>query len=162
MINYSHNVITGMKTMNKDIKFAVLSLLLVLTPIAFAESSDLPTLSSVAAEGARVYIVSPTDGQILSSPVRVVFGSDKIAISPAGTEVANSGHHHLLIDLDELPGMDLPLPASNQLIHFGKGQTETTLTLEPGEHSLQLLLGNYIHVPHTEPVMSPKITILID
>ena len=148
--------------MNKDNKFAVLSLLLVLTPIAFAESSDVPKLSSVAAEGARVYIVSPRDGQILRSPVRVVFGSDKIAISPAGTEVANSGHHHLLIDLDELPGMDLPLPASNQLIHFGKGQTETTLTLEPGEHSLQLLLGNYIHVPHTEPVMSPKITILID
>ena len=148
--------------MNKDIKFAVLSLLLVLTPIAFAESSDLPKLSSVAAEGARVYIVSPRDGQILRSPVRVVFGSDKIAISPAGTEVANSGHHHLLIDLDELPGMDLPLPASNQLIHYGKGQTETTLTLEPGEHSLQLLLGNYIHVPHTEPIMSPKITILIE
>lgn len=148
--------------MNKDIKFVVLSLLLALASLAFSESSDLTTLSSVAPDGARVYIVSPTDGQILSSPVRVVFGSEKIAISPADTEVANSGHHHLLIDLDALPGMDLPLPASTQLIHFGKGQTETTLTLEPGEHSLQLLLGNYIHVPHTQPVMSPKITILIE
>ena len=162
VLNYSNNMITGMKTMNKDIKFVVLSLLLALASLAFSESSDLTTLSSVAPDGARVYIVSPTDGQILSSPVRVVFGSEKIAISPAGTEVANSGHHHLLIDLDALPGMDLPLPASTQLIHFGKGQTETTLTLEPGEHSLQLLLGNYIHVPHTQPVMSPKITILIE
>lgn len=162
VLDYSYNVITEMKTMNTDIKFAVLSLLLALAPIAVSESSKLPTVSSVAPEGARVYIISPTDGQIVSSPVRVVFGSDKVAISPAGTEVADSGHHHLLIDLDALPSMDLPLPASNELIHFGKGQTETILTLEPGEHSLQLLLGNYIHVPHTQPVMSPKITILVD
>jgi len=151
-----------MKNMIKGIKFVVLGLLLASAPLAFSESLDLPRLSSVAPEGALVYIVSPTDGQVLSSPIRVVFGTDKISISPAGTEVANSGHHHLLIDIDELPGMDLPLPASTQLIHFGKGQTERTLTLEPGEHSLRLLLGNYIHVPHNPPVMSPKITVLVE
>jgi hypothetical protein len=99
--------------------------------------------------------------QEVSSPVTVVFGSESVSISPAGVEQENSGHHHLLVDLDELPAMDMPLPGSAQLIHFGKGQTETSLLLEPGLHSLQLLLGNHIHVPHSRPVISEKITILV-
>ena len=76
-------------------------------------------------------------------------------------EQVNSGHHHLLIDMEELPVMDMHLTAHAQIIHFGKGQPSAKLSLEPGEHSLQLLLGNYIHVPHTRPVMSKKITIVV-
>ena len=104
----------------------------------------------------------PQRVQRVSSPVTLSFGNSNVAISPAGTERANSGHHHLLINLQELPAMDMPLPASAQVIHFGKGQTETTLELEPGVHSLQLLLGNHLHVPHARPVMSEKITITVE
>ena len=111
---------------------------------------------------ARVWIESPADMQQVSSPVTIMFGSSNVGISPAGKEAENSGHHHLLIDLDQLPAMDIPLPASAQVVHFGRGQTEATLDLEPGTHSLQLLLGNHIHVPHARPVMSKKITITVN
>jgi len=118
-------------------------------------------VSPVSAD-AVVWIKSPQDGQRVSSPVTLSFGNSNVAISPAGTERANSGHHHLLINLQELPAMDMPLPASAQVIHFGQGQTETTLELEPGVHSLRLLLGNHLHVPHARPVMSEKITITVE
>jgi hypothetical protein len=85
-----------------------------------------------------------------------------VEISPAGIERNNSGHHHLLINLQTLPAMDMPLPANAQVIHFGKGQTQATIELEPGVHSLQLLLGNHLHVPHARPVMSDKITITVE
>ena len=81
---------------------------------------------------------------------------------PCGRYQANSGHHHLLVDMDKLPALDMPLPASDQVIHFGKGQTETTIELSSGSHSLQLLLGNYAHVPHSRPVISEKITIVVE
>ena len=84
-----------------------------------------------------------------------------MGVAPAGVEFSGTGHHHLLIDLAELPAMDQPLPASGQLKHFGKGQTETSLDLAPGVHSLQLLLGNHLHVPHQAPVLSEKITITV-
>ena len=82
-----------------------------------------------------------------------------MGVAPAGRDLANTGHHHLLIDLDQLPDMNAPLPASDQVIHFGKAQTETQLTLAPGVHRLQLLLGNYAHVPHNPPVLSEVIEI---
>ncbi|MDB2547824.1 MAG: DUF4399 domain-containing protein [Porticoccaceae bacterium] len=127
----------------------------------FASGAESTMVSPVSAD-AVVWIKSPQDGQRVSSPVTLSFGNSNVAISPAGTERANSGHHHLLINLQELPAMDMPLPASAQVIHFGKGQTETTLELEPGVHSLQLLLGNHLHVPHARPVMSEKITITVE
>ena len=80
----------------------------------------------------------------------------------AGDSTEFSGHHHLLINLDELPPMDQVLPATEQIIHFGGGQTETMLELEPGEYTLQLLLGNHLHIPHAEPVISKKITITVE
>lgn len=126
---------------------------------AMAQTAELST--DVAAD-AQVWIESPGDGQVVSSPVAIVFGSKNVSISPAGIEQSNSGHHHLMIDMDELPGMNMPLPGSAQLIHFGKGQTSTSLSLAPGVHSLQLLLGNHIHVPHTRPVLSEKITIVVE
>jgi len=112
-----------------------------------------------AANGARVFIIEPANGAVLKSPVKVVFGIENMQIAPAGQDLPNSGHHHLLIDLSELPALDAPLPANDNVIHFGKGQTETTIELEPGDHSLQLLLGNYLHVPHAQPVISEKILI---
>ena len=116
-------------------------------------------LISEAVANARVFIIEPVDGASVSSPVKVVFGIENMTIAPAGQDLPNSGHHHLLIDLVELPALDAPLPASDHVIHFGKGQTETTIELEPGDHSLQLLLGNYLHIPHSSAVISNKILI---
>ncbi len=116
-------------------------------------------LSSDAADNARVFILEPADGANLKSPIKVVFGIENMAIVPAGQNQPNSGHHHLLVDLSELPALDVPLPANDNVIHFGKGQTETTIELEPGDHSLQLLLGNYLHVPHNKAVFSDRIII---
>ena len=137
----------------------LLSIALFIGVPAMAQMAE---LSSDVAADAQVWIESPVDGKEVSSPVTIVFGSKNVSISPAGIEQMNSGHHHLMIDMDELPAMDMPLPGSAQLIHFGKGQTSTSLSLEPGEHSLQLVLGNHLHVPHTRPVLSKKITIVVN
>jgi len=130
--------------------------------IGMPAMAQMTELSSDVAADAQVWIESPVDGQVVSSPVAIVFGSKNVSIAPAGIEQSNSGHHHLMIDMDELPEMNMPLPGSAQLIHFGKGQTSTSLSLAPGVHSLQLLLGNHIHVPHTRPVLSEKITIVVE
>ncbi|MCJ7555967.1 MAG: DUF4399 domain-containing protein [Gammaproteobacteria bacterium] len=116
---------------------------------------------TASAEGARAYIVSPQDGDTVSSPVTVVFGLKGMGVAPAGTDKANTGHHHLLVDTD-IPAQDQPLPASAKLIHFGGGQTETTLELPAGLHTLQLVLGDMNHIPHTPPVVSEKITITVE
>ena len=134
-----------------DVMFSALSV----------QATESSIVSSVSAD-ALVWIESPQDGQRLSSPVTLSFGSSGVEISPAGIERNNSGHHHLLINLQTLPAMDMPLPANAQVIHFGKGQTQATIELEPGVHSLQLLLGNHLHVPHARPVMSDKITITVE
>jgi len=120
------------------------------------------TLVSVAPAGAEVYIISPANGDVVTSTFVVKFGLSGMGIAPAGIDMENTGHHHILIDVDELPDMSMPLPASDNVVHFGGGQTETTLTLAPGEHTLQLLLGNYLHVPHQQPVMSEKISITVE
>ena len=116
---------------------------------------------SPAANNAKVYIVEPKDGAVVTSPVTVKFGLDNMTVIPAGVEHTNSGHHHLLVDVDKLPDMASPIPADSKHIHFGKGQTETTLKLPPGKHTLQLLLGDHLHRPHATPVMSSKITITV-
>jgi len=92
----------------------------------------------------------------------VVFGLKNIGVAPAGIDKKNTGHHHLLIDTDELPDLTKPLPATDKIKHFGGGQTETEITLSPGKHTLQLLLGNYAHIPHSKPVISKKITITVE
>jgi hypothetical protein len=118
-------------------------------------------LISTSPDNAEVYIISPADGAVVSSPVNIVFGLKNMGVAPAGVDKKNTGHHHLLIDVDSLPSLSAPLPASDNLKHFGGGQTETMLSLKPGEHTLQLILGNYLHVPHVKPVMSDKITITV-
>lgn len=140
---------------------AVCLLTVLMPPALFAAAAESSIISPVSAD-AVVWIKSPQDGERVSSPVTLSFGHSDVEISPAGTERANSGHHHLLINLQALPAMDMPLPANAQVIHFGGGQTETTLELESGVHSLQLLLGNHLHVPHARPVMSEKITIIVE
>ena len=112
--------------------------------------------------GAEVYIVSPKDGAKVKGPVTVVFGLKGMGIAPAGIKFDNSGHHHLLIDTDSPTDLSLPLPADDHNVHFGKGQTETTLTLAPGKHTLQLVLADHLHTPHVPAVISKKITIVVE
>ena len=110
---------------------------------------------------AQVYIISPKDGAKVSSPVTVQFGLKGMGIAPAGVKIENTGHHHLLIDAEAPTDLGQPLPASDKVLHFGKGQTETSVKLTPGKHTLQLLLGDSTHVPHNPPVISKKITITV-
>jgi len=111
--------------------------------------------------GAEVYIISPKDGAKLSNPVVVQFGLKSMGIAPAGMKAENTGHHHLLIDTNAPTNMAAPLPATENIRHFGKGQTETSLTLTPGKHTLQLLLADQNHIPHDPPVISKRITITV-
>lgn len=115
-----------------------------------------------APEGAAVYFVTPMDGDIVSSPVTVRFGLEGLGVAPAGVEREGTGHHHLLVDVDELPALDEPVPADERHIHFGGGQTQTSVELSPGEHTLQLLVGDHQHIPHEPPVLSEKITITVE
>ena len=118
-------------------------------------------LATPAPEGAEVYFITPADGDTLTGPVTVRFGLKNMGVSPAGHDAPNTGHHHLLIDVTDLPPLDQPLPKSANVVHFGGGQTETTLELPPGEHTLQLLLGDFSHLPHQPPVMSKRITVIV-
>lgn len=111
--------------------------------------------------GARVYFVSPADGDTVTNPITVEFGIEGMTIARAGVEQAGSGHHHLIIDAG-LPDTSMPIPANENYVHFGDGSTSTELTLEPGEHTLQLLLGDHLHVPHDPPVASEVITITVE
>jgi hypothetical protein len=111
--------------------------------------------------GAEAYIVSPANGAKVNNPVTVRFGLKGMGVAPAGVKFDNTGHHHLLVDTDAPADLSLPLPVTDKILHFGKGQTETTLTLPPGKHTLQLLLGDQNHIPHSPPVLSKKITITV-
>ena len=119
-------------------------------------------LISHAPTSAKSYIISPQDGETVPETFTIKFGLSNMGIAPAGVDKENTGHHHLLIDLVELPDFSTSLPANEQIRHFGGGQTETQLTLSPGEHTLQLLLGNYVHIPHDNPVLSEKIKISVN
>ena len=106
------------------------------------------------------YFVSPQDGDTVSSPVKVVFGLSGFGVAPAGTQRESTGHHHLIVDAP-LPDLTKPIPADEHYRHFGGGQTETVVELAPGEHTLQLLLGDHNHIPHDPPVVSEPITITV-
>jgi hypothetical protein len=119
------------------------------------------TPMSPSPAGASVYFIEPVDGAVVATMFTVKFGLKGMGVAPAGTDVPNTGHHHLLIDEAALPEVSLPLPVTDHIQHFGKGQTEAEVTLPPGRHTLQLVLGNYLHVPHTPPVVSKRITITV-
>lgn len=115
---------------------------------------------SPSAAGASVYIVSPAHGEVVATRVKVIFGLSGMGVAPAGVEVKETGHHHLLIDAG-LPALDRPIPADERHRHFGAGQTEVVIELTPGEHTLQLLLADFAHTPHNPPVMSQQITVIV-
>lgn len=119
------------------------------------------TARTPAPAGAEAYFQSPADGATVSSPVTVRFGLRGVGVAPAGVDTPNTGHHHLLIDVTDMPSFDAPLPATDNVRHFGGGQTEVELELAPGQHTLQLVLGDALHRPHDPPVTSERITITV-
>ena len=126
---------------------------------AVAAPATLQRMPSPA--GARVFFITPADGATLTNPVRIEFGIDGMAIVKAGSNQPDSGHHHLLVDTG-LPDVSLPIPADDGHRHFGDGSSSVELALEPGEHTLRLLLGDYRHIPHDPPVASDSITIRVE
>ena len=113
-------------------------------------------------EGARVYFITPEDGETLRGEIVVRFGLEGMGVAPAGIALAKTGHHHLLVDAESLPPLDRPIPADDTHRHFGGGQTETRLRLPRGRHTLQLLLADHLHVPHDPPVASEVVTITVE
>ena len=110
---------------------------------------------------ARVYIIWPKDGQVINGgKMWLRMGARNVGLSPAGTGGEGNGHHHLIIN-SELPPFDEPIPNDPNHLHFGGGQTEVRLEFPPGEHTLQLLMGDVDHVPHNPPLMSERITIIV-
>jgi len=112
-------------------------------------------------DGASVFFISPTDGETVTSPFVVEFGISGMDLVKAGDNQPGSGHHHLIIDAGP-PDLSMPIPANEHYSHFGDASTSTELTLQPGPHTLQLLLGDFLHIPHDPPVLSTTITIIVE
>ena len=148
-------------------KVLLLPYLLVLSSIfSMATNSDDHdnfAMNNVAATNAQVFFIKPLDGQKFllkdSDTIEIIFGAKNVFVKPAGELIPNSGHHHLLINVEELPDLSMPIPANDNFIHFGKGQTRTVVSLPKGQHKLQMLLGNHVHIPHNPPVLSDPIYI---
>ena len=142
--------------------------LIAATALMLAWSGSVPAGETKAPENAKVYFINLRDGDTVSSPFKVQFGLSGMGVAPAGTEKAKTGHHHLLVNRpafgkgpDGTAEFDANLPADDNHIHFGGGQTETTLNLAPGRHTLQLVFADMNHIPHDKPVVSPVITITV-
>ena len=118
------------------------------------------SIPKLIASEASVYFINIKDGDSVNSPVFIQFGLSGKGVAPAGIAIENTGHHHLLINVDDLD-LSKPIPSSKNHLHFGGGQTETSINLPPGKHELQLVLGDMYHVPHSNPLISEKITILV-
>ena len=115
----------------------------------------------VSNSDAKVFIISPENNSTVTNPVKIVFGASGMKIVPAGVNENLSGHHHLLIDVKELPDLSKPIPSDKNYLHFGKGQKSAEIQLEKGVHTLQLLLGDHMHIPHADPIYSEKIIITV-
>lgn len=139
--------------------YAPLGLAALLSAFSAAALAGMPR--TPAPEGAKVYFIEPANGATVDKTFTVKFGLKGMGVAPAGVDAPATGHHHLLIDLDQEPAMNMPLPMTDNLKHFGKGQTETEVTLPPGKHTLQLLVGDKNHVPLDPPVISEKITVTV-
>jgi hypothetical protein len=130
--------------------------------LAVTMSASALAFQTKAPAGASAYFISPKNGDTVTGTFGVVFGLKGMGVAPAGIEKPNTGHHHLIINKKvEADGLKAPLPADANHVHFGAGQTETTVTLPPGKHTLQLLLGDHNHIPHDPPIMSEIITITV-
>ena len=118
--------------------------------------------TSASPNNAEVYFITPKDGDTVSTKFIIQFGLKNMGVAPAGIVAKNTGHHHLLVNVKQLPPLGEPLPNNANIRHFGAGQTEVILDIPRGKHTLQLLLGNHAHVPHEPPVISEKITIMVE
>ena len=141
----------------------MLAMTLVLSAPALAQKAS---EGAVAPPGAKVYFISPKDGETITGPVHVQFGLKGMGIAPAGVDFPNTGHHHVLVDRDAVTASSPMMKDYMQtdvadLLHFGKGQTETDVKLAPGKHTLQMVLGDQDHHPHNPPVFSERITITV-
>jgi hypothetical protein len=116
---------------------------------------------TASAEGASVFFITPANGATVTNPIQIEFGIEGMDVVKAGDNQPNSGHHHLLIDTD-IPNLGLPIPADERHVHFGDGRTATEIVLPPGEHTLQMLLGDHLHIPHEPPLVSEAITITVE
>ncbi|XWN31644.1 MAG: DUF4399 domain-containing protein [Devosia sp.] len=129
-------------------------------PLAATSALAADTLTP-SKPGTKVYIISPEDGATVSSPVTVLFGASGMGIAPAGADIEGTGHHHLMVNR-ELPDLTSAIPAGENSIHYGGGQTEAALELEPGTYSLQLLFADHRHIPHDPPIYSEPVTITVE
>ncbi len=127
--------------------------------VAKEAPKSIPSANSAPPHGARVFIKAPRNGATVGQDVHVVFGVSGIRVAPASDTAPDTGHHHLLIDVKELPPLDAPIPADANHRHYGKGQTEDTIHLAPGDHTLQLDFADYRHMQFDPPLLSRKITI---
>lgn len=131
--------------------------LMSVTSVTAARAGETP-----APPGAKVFFVNLKNGDTVASPVLIKFGISGMALAPAGDKTPNTGHHHLIIDgTIEGAALNQPIPADDKHLHFGKAQTEATVMLPTGTHTLQLVLGDWTHIPHKPPVMSERITITV-
>ncbi|SEM82759.1 protein of unknown function [Pseudomonas sp. ok272] len=124
-------------------------------------ASMMASAATQAPVGARVFIVAPENGATVDKTFKVKFGVDDVSLAPAGDNTAHSGHHHLLIDTQDVIPAGAVIPADANHVHFGKAQTETELTLTPGTHTLQLELGDKNHMAFEPPIVSEKITVTV-
>lgn len=127
------------------------------TALAQGQKTGGPTPSSPEAE---VYFFKLKDGDVVSPKLKINFGLRNMGVAPAGSDRDNSGHHHIIVDA-ETPPLDQPIPNDFNHLHFGAGQTEAEIVLKPGEHTLQLIMGDKSHIPHSPPVMSPRIRVRV-
>tara|TARA_B110000967_G_C18829223_1_gene533110 strand:+ start:54 stop:536 length:483 start_codon:yes stop_codon:yes gene_type:complete len=127
----------------------------------YDQKTTLSSFDTELIDKSPIYIISPKNGDEVTNPVKVIFGLNGMGVAPAGTIKKNTGHHHLLINVDKLPNLKLPLPSNQNVIHFGSGQTETYVKLKQGSNTLQLILGNHMHVPHQSPLISKKIKVTV-
>ena len=150
-------------------KFQITAIILFSLALALPlTAADKAIKRKASAKGAKVYIISPKGNRPLKNgKVRVVFGLSGMGVCPAtlagpdGKPLPNTGHHHLLLDAKDMPPMNAPLAASDTLLHYGGGQTETVLNLKPGTHTLQLVFADWLHIPHDPPLISKKVTVTV-
>jgi hypothetical protein len=159
MICVCATISNGVAIMGHSARFATLGLLAfgVAFPTLAQQPAGLPRAKAPA--GAEVFIVAPADGATVAQDVKLELGVKGIAVAPASENKPGTGHHHLLIDQKDLPPGDLPIPNDATHKHYGKGQTEDTIHLEPGDHTLQLDFADALHVQFDPPIVSKKITV---
>jgi len=142
-----------------NIRTPLLTLILMSFTVLAPAAADV--VRSPSPDGATVGFANLADGDVVPPGFTVRFTVSGMGIAPAGVDIENTGHFHLLIDLDELPDMNAPLPATPQILHFGKGQSEAQLDLAEGPHTLRVMLADYLHVPHDPPVVSEPVRITV-